>query len=327
MKKKFIAIIVIALGVAVNCHKTFAQQSSLIPPDTNYIGGYSSKWSVRVFSALKTNTFYLFHSNWNHRISFIPETKVAAGLGLSFRDLAIDLGWDVYKSSVAQDQHTTGFNFIGSMYSNQNVVDVTFQINNGFTESADIEGKTVNIARNDINVFNFGVNYNYLFNYRRFSFNSSFIGTKIQKRSAGSPMIGGFFSNISITGKDSIIPLEFSSLFDPNQVTSQATVFSGGLTGGYAYTFVFPHHFMITLSLTPGITFSLGESQRDSLNLFQNLVVIAPKLVTRDAIGYAGKTIYAALSFGLDLNATILGDKNLLLYTPEKIKFVVGYRI
>lgn len=317
--------ILFGLFVVLGCGKIFSQP--LQPPDTNYVGGFSSKWSVRIYSAYKTNYFYLFNSNWNNRVSFIPETKVAAGLGISYRDLAIDIGLDVYKSSLVADQHTTGFNFIGSMYSNQNVADITFQINNGFTETSIVEGKDVRIARNDVNVFNFGINYNYLFNYRHYSFNSSFIGTKIQKRSAGSPMVGAFFSDINITAHDSIIPSDFVPIFNTDVVASQASVFSGGLTAGYAYTWVLPYHFLITLSLTPGISFSLGEAQVDSLNLLENLQVVTPKLVTRDAIGYSGKRAYVVLTYGLDMNMANLGGKNLLLYTPQKVKLALGWRI
>jgi hypothetical protein len=260
--------------------------------DSVYIDEFPATWTVRVYTASKTNHFYLFNSSWKDRISFHPQTKLATGLGFSFHDLAIDLGLDTYTNSINSDQKTSGFNFIGSIYSNQHLMDVLFQINNGFTETATVEGKTTNITRNDIHVFNFGITYNYMFNFRKYSFNSSFIGTQIQKKSAGSPMIGFFFSNFLMTASDSIIPAEFSPLFDPNTLASQANVFSGGGTVGYAYTLVLPYHFFLTASLNAGITLSLGEAQRDTLNVLSNIQTVTPKFISRDAVGYSGTKFY-----------------------------------
>jgi hypothetical protein len=295
--------------------------------DSVYIDEFPATWTVRAYTASKTDHFYLFNKSWNDRISFHPETKLATGLGFSFHDLAVDLGLNTYTNSINSDQKTTGFNFIGSIYSNQHLMDVLFQINNGFTETATVDGKTTNITRNDVHVFNFGVTYNYMFNFRRYSFNSSFIGTQIQKKSSGSPMIGFFFSNFLMSASDSIIPAEFSSLVDPNTLTSQTNVFSGGGTVGYAYTLVLPYHFFITASVNAGITLSLGEAQRDTLNVLSNIQTVTPKFISRDAVGYAGRKFYALASYSIDINDTNLGNKNQLVYVPEKFKAVIGYRI
>ncbi len=305
----------------------FSQSSSVPAYDTSYIDKAPSKYSVRVYTASKENHLYFFNQKWSNRITFHPQTNFVAGLGFSYKTIAVDLGLTVYKKSILSDQTTKGFNFIGSLYTNRNLVDVTFQTNKGFTESASISGVTENINRNDVKVFNFGVNYNYIFNFRRYSFNAAAIGTQIQKKSAGSLMAGAFFTYINVSADSSIIPGEFLSLFNPADLYYKQAFYSAGLTAGYAYTLVLPYRFFITASLTPGITFSLGKAKDDSLNLFKNLPVIAPKFVTRDAIGYGGRKFYATASYSLDISATALGKKNFLVYTPEKFKVVVGYRI
>jgi hypothetical protein len=306
----------------------FSQSTPSPGYDTAYVDKSPSKYSLRLYTASKENHLYLFHQKWADRITFQPETKFAAGLGFSIKNFGIDLGGAVYKNSVNPDQKTTGFNFIGSLYGNRNVADITFQINNGFTESAkDSTGATKNITRNDVHAFNFGVNYNYIFNYSKYSFSAPFIGTRIQKKSAGSFMLGIFFSDINITSDSTLVSNEFSSQFNPDDLAQQTNVFSGGFTGGYAYTLVLPYRFFITASLTPGMIFSLGEAQRDSFNLLQNLPLIGAKLMTRDAIGYGGRKFYALASYSLDLNFPALGKKNFLLYDPQKIKIVFGYLI
>jgi len=305
----------------------FSQSSSAPAYDTSYIDKAPSKYSVRVYTASKENHIYFFHQKWSDRITFHPETNFAAGLGFSYKTIAVDLGLTVYRKSIVPDQTTKGFNFIGSLYTNRNLVDVTFQTNNGFTESANDSGVTKNISRNDLDVFNFGVNYNYIFNYGKYSFNAAFIGTQIQKKSAGSLMAGAFLSYISVSADSNIILSQFLALYNPGDLYFKQMFYSAGVTGGYAYTLVLPHRFFITASLTPGITFSLTKAKNDSLNIFQRGPLVTPKLVTRDAIGYGGKKFYATASYSLDINVNGLGKKNFLVYTPEKFKLVLGYRI
>ncbi|MCY7409981.1 MAG: hypothetical protein LH473_06895, partial [Chitinophagales bacterium] len=80
-------------------------------------------------------------------------------------------------------------------------------------------------------------------------------------------------------------------------------------------------------SLFPGIGFSIEQSKNDSLNIFNVVSAIAPKLISRNSIGYSGIKFYVIGLFGIDLNGTALRNKNYLVYTPEKIKLILGYRI
>jgi len=277
---------------------------------------------------MKQNTFYFFNQKWTDRVEFHPAQKIAAGLGFSYKSFAIDLGVAVYKHGLTDDQQTKGFNFIGTLYRGRNIIDITFEINNGFTESAvDSSGKKINITRNDVDALNFGVNYNYLFNYKKLSLNAAYSGTQIQKKSAGSPLLGLFVSDINVVSTDSLIARQFSSLINPVPIGTQVNVFSFGITGGYVFTVVLPHRFYLSASLTPGITFCLSQSRRDSLNLFKNTIHLAPKIMAHASIGYGGKKFYVLAPFGLDINTVGLGDKDFLLYAPEKLKLVFGYRI
>lgn len=296
------------------------------PVDTNYIDTDPSKWSIRAYSVRKENRFYLTGANFTDIVSFIPENKVALGLGFSYHSFSIDLGFPVYQKNLVEGQHTVGINFLGSLYNKQHAIDIMFQTNTGFSQQS-AESDTA-IGFPEIRGFQFGIDYNYLFNYRRFSFNPPFIGTQIQKKSAGSPMVGVFFSSISINSNE---PLELSS---PNQEHPEsptsfttANLFSAGLSAGYAYTLVLPYKFFISASLTPGILFTIGSTKLDTIQDIGNPITLSPKIQTRNSIGYGGKVIYGFFSYGLDVNVANLRNGNKLIYTPEKIKLVIGYRI
>lgn len=306
---------------------SYSQLASAMPYDSNYINRTPSKYDIRIYTATKQNTFYFFHQKWADRIEFHPAQKIAAGLGFAFKGVGIDLGVAVYRKGFLPDQKTTGFNFIGTLYRGRNIIEAIFEINNGFAESTDSGGQKIDILRNDVAEINFGMNYNYVFNFKKLSLNAAYPGTQIQKKSAGSPLLGAYFSDINVVGTDSLIPHQFSESFNPAAAGTQVNVFSFGITGGYVYTLVLPYSFYLTASLTPGISFSLSQSQRDSLNLFKNTIHLGPKIITREAVGYAGKKVYVIATYAIDINTAGLGNKNFLLYTPEKIKLVFGYRI
>ncbi|MEO5674307.1 MAG: DUF4421 family protein [Chitinophagales bacterium] len=295
------------------------------PVDSNYINKQASKWSARVYAVSKENRFYMFNTNWSDRVSFFPETKIATGIGVSYNNLALDLGITVLTQSEITDQKTTGLNFIGAIYNKQHVADIMLQVNKGYVAVGPDDSKTL---RNDIRVFNFGINYDYLFNYTRYSFNAPFIGTQVQKKSAGSPMAGLFFTSYNVSGNDTtILPAAFRSGFNSDDLFSNANFFSGGITAGYAYTLVLPARFFIMASLTPGLALNIGETISDSTHILGSPVTFSPKLITRNSIGYAGNIFYALLSYSLDINDIALNNKSQLIYTPEKIKMVLGYRI
>src|SRR5262245_38750266 len=104
--------------------------------DTNYIDTDPSKWSVRAYSVRKENRYYLTGPNYTDVFSFIPENKVAFGLGFSYHSFSVDLGFPVYQSNLVDGQHTVGINFLGSLYNKQHAVDIMFQTNKGFSQQS-----------------------------------------------------------------------------------------------------------------------------------------------------------------------------------------------
>ena len=321
------SFICFALIVFLCGENLYSQTSTALPYDSNYINKYPSKYSIRIYTAEKQNHLYFFHQSWKDRITFSPVQKFAVGLGFAYKGFAIDLGTAVYHNSILPNEKTKGFNFFSSLYRGRQALDFTFQINKGFTETMDSAGQKINLRRNDINELNFGVNYNFMFNYRKFSFNAAMSGTQIQKKSAGSPFLGFFVADMNIIADSSIISTQFSSKFNPADVGTQLNVFSMGLTGGYAYTLVLPHSFYITASLIPGIAFTIQQRVSDSVSLTKVLSAVAPKVISRNGIGYGGKKFYALALYAIDLNGAALKNKNYLFYTPEKIKLVFGYRL
>lgn len=310
------------LGIILYSNFVFGQTKKPTRIDTSFINSRTSVWSVRVYGISKYNQFSISDGNTN--ALFYPDIKLGIGLGFSYRNLALDLAFNISSSNPIHKSENIGF--ISSLYFNQYLVDAELQFYNHYTISEkDISsGELFSQYRTDINVINTGLNYNYNFNYRKFSFNAPFIGTEIQKHSAGSPLLGVYANYFDLRADSSIFPTIANNEINPQSKFTQVNLASVGITAGYAFTFVLPHHFYITLSLTPKIGVSAGQVKTNS---YQDVPLsLTPGILTRNAVGYSGKKFYGFISVLGDYNILRIRAGNDLYYDPVKAKILIGFR-
>ncbi len=301
------------------------------PIDTLYIGNNPYKWSGRIYSQTKYNRLNInSDSGSTNKVFFTPNTKFAIGLGASYYNLFLDLGANVNFTRKSDTvSQTKNADLLGSIYAIQHIFDYTFQLYQGFfadTVKRLLGEENPETFRQDLRIFNVGANYNYLFNYRRFSFTAPFIGIQLQKKSAGSPMAGVFFSYYDLRADSGILPVKLSSRFNEKANISEANVLSAGLLGGYAYTLVLPLHFFITLSANPGISLNIGDAKSIKYYSIGHPATISFKLLSRNAVGYTGTRWYGFFSWVADANYVPIGYGNRLIYNVGKVKLLVGYR-
>ena len=299
----------------------FSQKGSFFNPpiDTNYINKLPSKWSARLYSASKYNQFHF----WNDTVStrFYPDTKIGLGAGVSYNNFALDLSANIYSSNPSEKSKNIGL--LSSLYANQNIFEFSLQTYSHF--SSNVTGSSGDEIqsefRKDISAFNLGINYNYNFNYKKFSFNAPFIATQIQKRSAGTPLAGAYWSYFHLHSDTPLLIINELPGLGTDSFFTYANLFTVGITGGYAYTFVLPAHLYITLSGNVKLAYNAGSTSNLTLP-FQ----IIPGFLTRNAIGYSGLKIYGFVSGLLDYNVVKIRNNEYLSYDPIKIKVLVGYR-
>jgi hypothetical protein len=314
--------ILILLGIVLCSQFVFGQSVTKIKTDTNYIKYQTARWSIRAYGISKYNEFTF--SDQTARALFYPDIKLGVGLGISYHNLALDVALNIYSDN--RGHESENFSLVSALYFNQNLLDLEFQLYNRYTVSVNdaATGGTLSQYREDISVINAGINYDYNFNYRRFSFNAPFIGTQIQKHSSGSPLVGVFLNYFNLSADSSIIPKVLDNEFNPQLRLTEANLVSIGFTAGYAFTLVLPDHFYITLSVTPKLGVTSGEIT--GANNQSVPIGLTPGVLTRNSVGYAGKKFYAFLSVLGDYNMISLGGNNTLYYDPLKAKFLIGYR-
>lgn len=327
----------IVLLFPIAAHAQFPRfKPTTIEYDTTFLDRSPSKWSVRLYSVTKYQQFKLNSRSTDATLRYAPNKFYGTGAGFSFNRLNLDLGFNAFKSNPHDDSEneSRAFDFIGSLYSGQHLFEIYLQQSIGMfgwlNTGGDIilPGTDTTIAyREDISAFNFGVDYNLLFNSKKITF-GSLIGTEIQKKSAGGAMAGLFFSAYDLHADSSIVPSAYAGIFEDHSEVTDAFVFNIGMSGGYAYTIVFPLHLYLTLSLAPGFSFSRSELKaHDEWYAAGHPVNLSFKLISRGAIGYGGKKVYGVLSLVNDKSFINISNKNYFIQDMGKVKLVFGYRI
>ncbi|MBK9732339.1 MAG: DUF4421 family protein [Chitinophagaceae bacterium] len=304
--------------------------------DTSFLNRAPSRWSIRLYSITKYQQFRMYSGSTEAGLRYAPNKFYGIGGGVSYNRLNLDLAFHSIANKPQNDSEheSSTFDFIGSLYAGQHLFEIFLQQSKGmfgsYEKSAAVTS-TINDTtigyRPDITAFNMGVDYNFLFNSNKLTF-ASLIGTEIQKKSAGGPMAGLFFSSYNLHADSSIVPAVYASVFEDHGELTDINTFNIGLSAGYAYTFVFPLHFFFTIALTPGFSFSRSEVKAyNEWYVAGNPVKVSLKLITRGALGYNGKKFYGILSMVNDQSLINISNENQFQQDLGKIKFVVGYRI
>lgn len=265
--------------------------------DTAYIGRPDYKWTLALRSFFDWTDFYI-HAKDNEaefssklRTEFNPSISLYGGyLGfgagfsksLNWIQGKQDSDWDFTFSSYGgkfgfefamRDIHSLGGNF-------------KYNDNDGLNFNVNLPEDFVSQIALDFNCY-------YAINHKKFSYPAAFSYSYIQKRSAGSLLVGGYINlNITALG-DSISGTEIMRI-------TNGTL---GLGIGYAYNLVLPHNWLIHLSALPylvlyGATQTLigGEYKLESEAEFPESYIIGRSAVThrfgRWFFGATGHVVY-----------------------------------
>lgn len=203
--------------------------------DTNYITRPNARWTIKMRGNLsgadletmvKTN-------DMESRTKVMADCRGTLSMAVAYRGLG--LGLAVNPAKFAGKNQDYEFNL--NSYSNRYGFDVVYLSSKTFHGSQEVGSNQIDVHKGEISQQALNLNFYYAFNYRKFSFPAAFSQSYIQKRSAGSWMIGASFDGSKTKVKGMTIRLnEFA------------------LGAGYGYNFVPSSHWLFHLSALPTIT-------------------------------------------------------------------------
>lgn len=213
--------------LAANYHK--------VKYDTAYIGRPDARWTIKYrgnLSGADMRTTNVTDGVQN-RSRVTADCRGTLSMAVAYRGLG--LGVAVNPAKFAGKCKDFEYNL--NSYSNRYGFDVVFLSSKTYHGYKAAEAERIDIHKGQISQNALNLNFYYAFNYRRFSFPAAFSQSYIQKRSAGSWMIGASFDG---------------SKTELNDMTIRLNEFAVG--AGYAYNLVAFCHWLFHLSALPTVT-------------------------------------------------------------------------
>lgn len=250
--------------------------------DTNYIEPQKYNYA---FMLQNTNTIeaYRFNSKSNQSILLTPTPSKRIGPYFGWRWIFLGYTFDI--SHLWNKSNKQEFNL--SLYSSLLGVDLFYKItgNDYKIKRINLGDKYKNMQFNNLAFDGFkattkGINLYYIFNHNKFSYPAAFSQSTIQRRSAGSPLLGVGFSMHTI-GVDwnklellmqQTFPYQHTNLIDESMKVKTVEYTDFSITGGYAYNWAFTRNWLLSSSLSIGVAYKSTQTNIKDENKNNKLV-------------------------------------------------------
>lgn len=317
-------------------HRAVTFEVTKKPPlnyDTCYIKSYQNRLVITIPISYKKLQFSLIDFKSDKKLTFVPNQEYDFGVSLSSRwaSFIVNTGAKLFSKDTDIKGETKYQDYQLNLYSRKITTDMFFQNYSGFYIKNSKSFTSYSSAqpydiRSDVKAVNMGASTYYIVNHKRFTYKNSFTFVEKQKKSAGSILLGIYYSYFDAKGSPSLVTYPFKSNFDSLSFIRSGHSHNFGFNLGYIYTFVFQKKWYATASLVQGI----GETQvsyaREDNSIYSHLSGGAGKLNVRFALGYdKGKyfigtmTMFDYYLFRGNVNST-------LDYSFGKFMIYAGYR-
>lgn len=309
-----------------------ANATNLLTPfrifsDTNYIYTYPKSFLISVFYAQRNFSIKLL-PNMGRNVTFIPNMSDAFGVNLAYSNLRIQLATkfpDTQKS--IEDKVRSRYTDLNlQMFKRTFILELSYKSVSGFIDK-DYQKPSPTapevFANKDLRARYIKLNYYHLFSPDKFSLRAAYRLMERQKRSAGSWLLGGNITFLSINSLQPFLESSLRPAFEDYGNIKSMSVFGVGVLGGYAHTFVYKNFFFTALGGT-GLELKRGNYDVSNERKSEDFITFVVDL--RAVLGYNHKNWFAGINAQLESNQFRMGNTKGLAYY-ETVGFFVGRRI
>ena len=285
--------------------------------DTLYIGRPDARWTIK----LRTNLSgaQLKFNGSKNQIPFNGDLRAdyrgTLSVAVAYRGIAVGLA--VNPAKLAGKSKDNEFNL--NSYSNKFGFDVVLLSSKTYHGSVETNGVSSDINNGQLKQKAVNLNFYYAFNGRRFSFPAAFSQSYVQKRSAGSFMLG-----MSMDGQYTDA---YDVMTNSGVGNAKMRIYALGIGAGYGYNLVVGRHWLFHLSTLPTFDVLLRsyiETDEGKVNMHYRFPSVI--IVGRGAAVYSWKNKF----FGATMvfNYSSVGDENRLQIkrAKERLRLFYGFR-
>lgn len=285
--------------------------------DTLYIGRPDARWTIK----LRTNLSgaQLKFNGSKNQIPFNGDLRAdyrgTLSVAVAYRGIAVGLA--VNPAKLAGKSKDNEFNL--NSYSNKFGFDVVLLSSKTYHGSVETNGVSSDINKGQLKQKAVNLNFYYAFNGRRFSFPAAFSQSYVQKRSAGSFMLG-----MSMDGQ---YTNAYDVMTNSGVGNAKMRIYALGIGAGYGYNLVVGRHWLFHLSTLPTFDVLLRsyiETDEGKVNMHYRFPSVI--IVGRGAAVYSWKNKF----FGATMvfNYSSVGDEDRLQIkrAKERLRLFYGFR-
>ena len=300
--------------------------------DPKYIESFSDSLILKLAVVQKFTRFEIEDTFSKNRIEFSPNKDISIGAGFQYKWLGLTFTYKMPGVNNDDDKfgETTQFDLQASLYLRKFVVDFNlhryqgFYIDNPRKLYPDRLNSDPYPQRDDLTTTFIGSDVLYIFNNKKFSYRAAFIQNELQKRSAGSFILGAYFSRLQIKSEGNIISPELENLFSKEVHFNQANYSNYGISVGYAHTFVIKKKFFVSISPSIGAAVQHSRIVNVDPALNTTKTELAPKIFSRMSAGYHWRKYFVVATLQVDnflLNKT---EHIEMAYSVGNVRFFIG---
>ncbi|PSL46759.1 uncharacterized protein DUF4421 [Chitinophaga niastensis] len=303
--------ILLLLIIVCSCTAPVAAQSKLMKwlkteNDTTYIEDHTEDITFRLYGSKKYTKYDIADTKQKRHILYRPNTPFNLGFGVNYRFIGVNLGFNLPFVNQHNDKYgkTTYLDLQTHIYLRKLVVDFYGQSYKGYyianpkaVFGNDYAALNPYPMRPDIENLNLGLNVQYIFNDKKFSYRAPNLQNEYQKKSAGSFIVGAEIFFAKIEGDSSLVPANIiDTTFLRDEHYYRSGIASIAANFGYAYTYVFKKHFFVSLSFTGGLGANQTRLFFENGHVSHNVGLQFSNTI-RGSIGYNSSRYFAGIHY------------------------------
>lgn len=270
--------------------------------DTNYIADYHNELISRVFGSRKYTTYEIDDKGYDEKLKYRPNSPFNVGFGFNYKSIGLNLGFNLPIINETEKYGKTRFIDLQThVYGRKLIVDVYLQRYKGFympnTSMLANSNFEMPYLRPDMRVLYTGLEFQYLVNWRKFTFRGAFLQNEVQRKSAGSPILGAYLGYVNVVGDSSLVPnsINYSAYFNDYRFFN-SSIRSANLNLGYGYTLVLPYEFFLTVAASAGFGLSYSEIHSVQKAVTSSLGANVSGTF-RVGMGYNGRRLFTGIHY------------------------------
>lgn len=305
--------------------KTFASNI-----DTNYIGYYPFKGTLYSYIINKNNRLEYHHIEKNYYLHYLPNSWGSFGFGGSYRWFDLSLGIASFgKKDESIYGKTTKLDIQSHIYLRSYMIDLFLQSYKSFySESYYITNDSQKVyLRPDIGLTQIGGSLYRILKSDKFSPKAAFSASEIQKRSAGTWVLGGKINIFGLLSDSSFTSTLLDTIFKSDFRFNSFVALMIGLQGGYLHNFKLKN-WILHISFMAGLANQM-QNKKLSSQPDKNYVHTTTGITInfRFATTYSKNRYYFILAAISDDYKYPLSNQIRLSHQFGRIDIVVGYRL